>query len=245
MRIESPRSSYPSENFQSLSEPHFVFGDTQVVAYEKMKFTAVDSALAVNNRSRIFAGDAEVVFRPPKPFTDMCSIRVSEMDEEAASGISVLLGYLKEEEPCLRWFAAAELGAMGAEPKDIQDPLIDIAENEDELLFVRLAAVTTLGEVRAASAVPVLIKIMMNDSENLHLVMGAMDALGNIGDAAQGAVPEVMYIKEFYDRPEVTLSVISTLYEIGSEEAEKAIQAISQDPREEDFVREFATGLAE
>ncbi len=39
-------------------------------------------------------------------------------------------------------------------------------------------------------------KIMMDDTENPHLVLSAMDALGAIGSAAQGAIPAVIYLKE-------------------------------------------------
>lgn len=245
MKIESPRNSYLSTFYQTSEDPSGPTGDPQAAVSEKLLFTAVDSGVAVYNRSKLFAGNPAEVVRPPKPFVDVCAIRVSEMSEEETSGIDVLMGYLKEEDPCLRWFAASRMGEIDADPKDVQAPLIGIAEDEEELLFVRLAAITSLGEMRSVGAIPVLMKILLGDSENLHLVMGAMDALSNIGSAAQGAVPEVMYIKELYDKPEVTLSVISALYEFGSEEAERAILKIAQDPLEEDFVREFARGLSE
>jgi len=219
MRVEFPHNYYLSAFHQTSDNFSQPTDNPQAVVSEKQVFTAVDNGAAVNNRSKIFARDAVDVLRSSKPFVDACAIFVSEMSEEATSDIHVLMNYLKEEDPCLRWFAAGQLGSIGADLKDVQGPLIEIAEDEEELLFVRLAAIDTLGAVRSAGAVPLLMKIIMDDSQDRQLVLSAMDALANIGEAPDGTIPEVIYIKESNNDPDVK---------------------IAEDESEEEFIRQVA-----
>lgn len=86
--------------------------------------------------------------------------------------------------PALKWNAAIALGNFKGYPK-VVDVLINALD--DKILYVREAAIQSLGEIGSRKAVPYLISALSDKSFAIRI--SAIKALGKIGD--ESAIPFV------------------------------------------------------
>lgn len=110
------------------------------------------------------AGGGPKVAPPPPPTP-------AEVPEE----VKTLISDLKNDDAGVRFSAAVELGKKGN--KAAVDPLIEILK-EDRDVFVRRAAIRSLGDLNAWRAVPVLIDCL--EDKELFVTTTASDALEKI-----------------------------------------------------------------
>ncbi len=80
--------------------------------------------------------------------------------------------------PAIRWNAANALGGFSDDPR-VADALI--ASLHSDTMYIREAAIRSLGDIRSRSAVPHLIELL--GSPNFAIKSSAIISLGEIGDA--------------------------------------------------------------
>jgi uncharacterized sulfatase len=99
-----------------------------------------------------------------------------------------LIGWLDDDEPAVRWWAATGLGALGAPAAQATARLR--AALEDESPVVRVAAAQALCELgRVEAALPVLIENLQHSTPYVRL--RAMNALDRLGEQARPALPAI------------------------------------------------------
>lgn len=91
--------------------------------------------------------------------------------------------------PALKWNAAIALGSFGNDPEIVDALILALS---DRTLYIREAAIQSLGEIGSRNAVPYLISALSDKSFAVR--MSAINALGKIGD--KSAAP---FIKRLLD----------------------------------------------
>jgi HEAT repeat protein len=139
-----------------------------------------------------------------------------------------LLSLRSSYDPELHRRARIEIKRLG---RQAIGPLLQLIQPENEV-FYRKHATYFLGELRAASAVPDLLKMLNDEDEDLREY--AATALGKIGDPT--AVPALIHLLSdiitTYPSPErlVCQSAVDALEQIGTPAAVQAMQAWRHDP---------------
>jgi HEAT repeat protein len=120
-------------------------------------------------------------------------IRIAAIRELGAAhdpaATDALMADLLDFCPAIRWNAANALGNYDDDPR-VVDSLI--AALHSDTLYIREAAIRSLGRIGSRKAVPHLIRQL--DSPSFALRLGAITALGEIGDVA--AVPSLKRMAE-------------------------------------------------
>ncbi|MCX5656478.1 MAG: DUF6288 domain-containing protein [Planctomycetota bacterium] len=109
-----------------------------------------------------------------------------DLDRKARS-TEELLAALGDWSPVARGWAAEEL-AKRPEAKAMVPQLIALAEGRDA--HVRQGACETLGYIKSAEALPVLVRLLTHEDRWLRLK--AANALKNMGDTAKPVVPDML-----------------------------------------------------
>jgi len=108
-------------------------------------------------------------------------IQIKALDALAASGTPMvtdtLMNALVNSCPAIKWHAAVGLGGYGDDPRVI-DALV--AALSDSTMFIREAAIESLGKIRAIKAVPYLGKALRDS--HFAIMLKAVRALESIGD---------------------------------------------------------------
>jgi HEAT repeat protein len=129
---------------------------------------------------------------------------LGQSGDPAAS--DVLMSTLYELCPAIKWNAATALGNFRDDPR-VVDALIHALG--DDTLYVREAAIRSLGRIGNVKAVPYLIAAL--SSESFAIRVDAVNALGRIGDAR--AVPYLRRIAKHDTDPMIRKEALAALKE--------------------------------
>ena len=176
----------------------------------------------------------------------------------AKNAVPALIGALKDTDEAVRDAAALSLGGIGPQSGDSVDALNDALRDESE--NVRRSANEALQRVRNSKTVAAarqdaywpslrlvnvvhgLMKSLENENKNVRWI--AADTLGQLGPAAERAVPALISALRDTDE-EVRISAAISLGEIGPK-AEKAANALAKaiKSRDKELRRAAVNGLA-
>lgn len=120
----------------------------------------------------------------------------------------VLMSTLYELCPAIKWNAATALGNFRDDPRVVNALIHALG---DDTLYVREAAIRSLGKIGNAKAVPDLIPFL--GSESFAIRIDTVRALGKIGDSR--AVPYLRRIAEHDAEPMVRKEALAALKKTG------------------------------
>lgn len=154
-----------------------------------------------------------------------------ELIKLGKNAVPALTSAIKNDNPAVRYHAAAILGGLGADGAAAVPGLITAARSPKEEAGVRQRAIYSLGEIRADEqrCVPFLLETFQSGDAELAELAG--EAIGKFGSKAKGAVPGLE--KMIGDRRGKLEIVVGVLGKIGPEarSAVPALQDLLADPK--------------
>jgi hypothetical protein len=111
----------------------------------------------------------------------------------ASGAVPDLARALSDQDGIVRGLAAVALRETGPAASEAVPSLIKGLKDTDS--SVRMICAEALGRVKAASAVPALIAVSRDPGEDLHVLRNVVAALGEMGPAAEAAIPALEALK--------------------------------------------------
>ncbi|GEM_PF-6606770 len=136
--------------------------------------------------------------------------------EKASQAVSNLATLLSDPDLSVRLAAAATLEGMGPHASAAVDSLAEaVLKGDADGRLAALRALVALGPNVAKAAVPNLIKVLGQPDAEPKVIVGAAEALAQIGAAARSAVPALRQLIS-HDNPEVRLAASEAILAINA-----------------------------
>jgi HEAT repeat protein len=151
---------------------------------------------------------------------------LGEMGAEAEEAVSHITGTLANPDPRVRLESVRALGKLGGE--DAEMLLVGMLNDQDP--EVRAAACRSVGALKVEKALKPLLQLLEED-EDEDVRVGALQALGQIGDPGAVPVIEKRALGGLFSRPgrDVRIAAYRALAGIGTPKARNLLEKARSD----------------